>query len=393
MLQRPTEAENLAHDPYMLQRQTQAKHDLLRHYLIRWARVLSYAGHTRLMFIDGFSFAGMYTSDEDGGSGGPGSPLIALQAFTGEDPPAAKGLFLFVDQNPSYTTELQRNIDAWPHKRSTDQWKCRAGDFADEVLPAVDTLEKQAAEARGHGAGSPAWTQTIIPAFFFVDPYGVAGFPMSLLGRVLRLPRTEVFINLMWVRTALNLHNPVAQDAELFTRMFGSDRWRDLLTLRGEELRRAFLDLYLERLRAPDGANARIVRSFEMCGSDGAVVYWMVFCTNHARGWEKMKDAMWKVDPGGRFQYKDTTHRDQPVLFEPQPQGFRLRRLLEQRYQAQAGIQVADALSFVVAETPFRAAHLRPVLKEMEREGKLTVRRPSGARAGTFTEEALLDFP
>ncbi len=107
----------MAVDPYCLQRQTMAKHDLLRHYLPVWARVLAQAGHDKLMYVDGFSFTGRYTSDEDGGPGGPGSPLIALECFATQEALTAKGLFLFVEEKQQYLNELEQNVLPLPQNR------------------------------------------------------------------------------------------------------------------------------------------------------------------------------------------------------------------------------------------------------------------------------------
>lgn len=374
----------MAQDPYRLQRQTQAKHELLGHYLARWARVLSHEGHRDLMYIDGFSFAGMYTSDEDGGPGGPGSPLIALAAFTGDPPVAARGNFLFVEKDKRYAAELEVNIAAWPTKRQGDRWTVRTGAFVDAVQRTLTFLEAGAKEAQRFNRGSTSWVDKVVPSFAFIDPYGVVGFPMSVVARLLAQPRSEAFINLMWVRTAANLQNPAVQDAEAFTEMLGSGEWRALLTLREEELRRAFHDLYLARLRAKEGGNVQYVRSFEMCGRDGAVVYWMVFCTNSVRGLQKMKEAMWKVDPAGRFRYRDTTAREQLVMFGAVDQVAGLRHVLVDRFGGQGEVDIDDVDRYVIVDTPFLPSHIKAHLRALEKEGLLSASRKPGGRAGTF---------
>lgn len=390
----------MAHDPYCLQRQTMAKHDLLRNYLPVWARVLSQAGHANLMYIDGFSFTGRYTSDEDGGPGGPGSPLIALKCFMGEQEPTARGLFLFVEEKRRFVEELERNIDEWPHKRERDRIQCRCGRFDEQVLTAITTLENRAAEANARnlrpGQRGAPWEKMIIPAFVFIDPYGPTGFPMELVRRILSLPRTEVFINLMWVRTAFNLKHPDLQEKGVFTRVFGTDEWRDLVHLEGENLARAYLDLYMRQLRAPGSGSARIVRHFEMCGSDGALAYWMVFGTNSSYGWEKMKKSMWSVDPGGGFTYRDTTAAGQGVLFEPTPDLRHLRRLLLDRFGGGPAVDIAAVEEFVLMDTPFMPkGHLkRKTLAPMEAEGLVTVQPADGVqrRRGTFPRGSILTF-
>ncbi len=383
-------------DSYCLQRQTKAKHDLLKNYLPAWSRVLSEAGHPKLLYVDGFSFTGQYTSDEDGGEGGPGSPLIALKCFTGDGEPSACGQFVFVEESPSYVEELKGNIDRWPHRRSKDSVQCLCGRFEDEILPTLSELEQCNDEAcRGkYPVGSQAWMDLIVPAFVFIDPYGATGFPMELVRRILALPRTEVFINLMWVRTAFNLKNPDHQAKGVFTKVFGNDEWKHIAALSGDDLRRAYLELYMKRLRAPDGAGASIVRHFEMRSSDGKFAYWMVFATNNRVGWRKMKEAMWGVDPGGGFAYYDTTASGQEVLFEKTPNLLLLRRMLGERFGRRADVPFAEIEEFVLMDTPYLPnRHLkRGTLVPMEKEGTISVKRPDGKRGGSFPQGCVVDF-
>jgi len=53
---------------------TQAKHELLRHYLGAWFPIMA-SRERRLVFIDGFAGPGIYEGGE------PGSPVIALRAL------------------------------------------------------------------------------------------------------------------------------------------------------------------------------------------------------------------------------------------------------------------------------------------------------------------------
>jgi hypothetical protein len=207
---------------------------------------------------------------------------------------------------------------------------------------------------------------------------------MSVLARLLALPRSEAFINLMWVRTAANLQNPAVQDPESFTAVLGSEDWRNLLHLREDDLRRGFHDLYVARLRASDGGNVRFVRSFEMCGREGAVVYWMVFCTSSERGLEKMKEAMWKVDPGGRFRYRDTTSRDQLVMFGAIEQVAGLRNLMVENFGGAGLVSIEEVNRYVIVSTPFLPSHVKAHLRELERDGLLVALRKPDGRMGTF---------
>jgi hypothetical protein len=45
------------------------------------------------------------------------------------------------------------------------------------------------------------------------------------------------------------------------------------------------------------------------------VDYYLFYGASHLKGLEKMKEAMWKVDPSGRFQFSDATDPAQMTLF------------------------------------------------------------------------------
>jgi len=151
------------------------------------------------------------------------------------------------------------------------------------------------------------------------------------------------------------------------------------------ERRQRIHDLYQQQL-LQDG-NARFVRSFEMRNKQGVTDYFLFFATNNSKGLEKMKDAMWKVDPAGMYVFSDATVRDRPVLLDVQPDFARLRREIRARFAGQT-VGVEDVERLVVEETAFRASHYKTqVLAPMERSrpSKLGVFSSTvGRRRGTF---------
>jgi three-Cys-motif partner protein len=58
-----------------LEDHTRGKHEVLREYLKAWLPILG-TTHGRVVFFDGFAGPGEYTGGE------PGSPVIAIEAFT-----------------------------------------------------------------------------------------------------------------------------------------------------------------------------------------------------------------------------------------------------------------------------------------------------------------------
>jgi hypothetical protein len=150
-------------------------------------------------------------------------------------------------------------------------------------------------------------------------------------------------------------------------------------------------DLYRDQLRL--AAGAKYVRSFEMRNERNVIDYFLYFASNNLLGLKKMKEAMWRVDPGGGFTFSDATNFDQTVLFQPEPDRQALRRLITMRFGSSRA-RIIQVENFVVEDTPFNANHYLKVLKAMEADNDLTyLNAPTGRRRGTFADkEALIEF-
>jgi hypothetical protein len=48
----------------------------------------------------------------------------------------------------------------------------------------------------------------------------------------------------------------------------------------------------------------------------GGPLYWLIFSTNHLRGLEEMKKAMWSVDKNGGFKFSDEDSPSQLRLLD-----------------------------------------------------------------------------
>ena len=60
------------------------------------------------------------------------------------------------------------------------------------------------------------------------------------------------------------------------------------------------------------------VQSFAMINNTGNIGYYLFHGTRHWKGVKLMKDAMWKIDPGGGFTFSDRM-AGQDVFFTPEP--------------------------------------------------------------------------
>jgi hypothetical protein len=107
-----------------------------------------------------------------------------------------------------------------------------------------------------------------------------------------------------------------------------------------------------------------------------------------------MKEAMWKADLRGEFQFSDYTDSSkQSNLFPDEPDYPRLRELIVNHYSGKR-VSIDELGDWVVSETPFRRTHFkRQILASMEVEGVLIVTSPkAGRKKGTFGDGTVLQF-
>jgi len=347
---------------------TGAKLLLLQAYLSAWFPILSNNAPSRVFYIDGFAGPGRYTGGEDG------SPIVALKALGNRGNLARTTFeFHFVERRRRQAQALRANVeelklarqiphnaDIHIHEKSTF-----AEAFANVIAPRLSRF--------------PA-----APAFALVDPFGWTGLPMAVMHQLMRRPRTEVLINFMFEEINRFLNHP--DQPRNFDELFGAGEWRKGYYLSGPARRDYLHDFYQRQLLH----TARYVRSFEMENERGASDYFLFFSTNSLLGLKKMKEAMWRVDPGGGRKFSDMTNPHQLVLLQPEPDRKLLRRQIVEHFKAKR-VCVSDIEEFVLERTAFHAGHYKKVLAELEDAGQITaISPPQARRKGTFPQPAML---
>ncbi|MGZ3100141.1 three-Cys-motif partner protein TcmP [Streptomyces sp. H72] len=347
---------------------TKAKHDLLKHYLGGWFPVLSsYNG--RILFLDGFAGPGRYQSGE------PGSPLIALETLLNHSHFSnmkCEFLFFFCeakrDRYESLTEQVAGFKEAnqpWPENVKVQLIHSEFSETATSLIEYLRTQKKRLA-----------------PTFAFVDPFGFSGLPMQLLADLLSFASCELFVNYMVdhvnrFATAGNVDHHLDD-------LFGTSEYKNVGATAGQSRQQFLHDLYERQLS--EVCKFRFVQSFAMINKTGHIAYYLFHGTRDVKGVELMKDAMWKVDPGGGFQFSDRLAGQDVLFTESAVDTEPLRQALLERYKGKR-VSIAALEQFTLINTPYRKTHLRkPVLTPLERAGAIQVERPgrSGFPSGTW---------
>lgn len=134
------------------------------------------------------------------------------------------------------------------------------------------------------------------PSFWFIDPFGFGGTPLSTVRAIPDRPRSEVFITFMARDVNRFLESPnhrvaiaelVGLDGESLDRATG---W----VLESSRRVQALKDLYQQQLVETGGA--RYVWTFRVASSGAEdTVYYLIHGSNHIKAFREMKDATHQV--------------------------------------------------------------------------------------------------
>ena len=353
-----------------LEDHTVGKHRVLQHYLDAWLPIMM-SSNERILFIDAFAGPGEYKRGEKG------SPVIALEAFlshSNRNLMTGDLSFVFIEKDPPRAQHLKRVIDGFQGRLpAQSQVEVFQGTFTNELTNALDAINLQ--------------NKTLAPAFVMVDPFGVSDTPMSLIRRILENQKSEVYISFMY--EYINRFKRSSEFSDPLDELFGCREWRDGIDEEDPEKRKSFFyGLYKNQLEA---SGAKYVLHFELYEGK-RLKYALFFATNHHRGCDKMKQAMWKVAPFGDFQFRSGL-KDQLLLgpgivdFSPLKDGLLNEFGLDQ------WVTVEDVEQFLSSDrTEFHTGQYKQVLREMEDKGEINVDQDSRYKKGSFPDGTRLMF-
>lgn len=340
---------------------TAAKHGIYKGYLARWFPILlSDKGYPSVTYAEGFAGPGVYKD------GSPGSPVISLQtlATTPELQDSTKVTrFVFIDDDKRCTDQLRRElIKHFPQRPRPSH-----------LMPVQihnDTCE-DAFESSLDAVG--AWHQPILAVF---DSWGNAPIPYLLMRRLAQNPSTEVIVTF----APQHFIRFVGQLTPKVDAVFGHRRdWREVDSIEGGDAKRMFLlNEYRTMLR---DAGFQYLLDFELVTRKGESLY-LIFGTNHRRGLEKMKEAVWSVDWLYGIGFRDPRDMGQQALFElTDPILEPLERLISSHLTTPGPVRVEALRNFALFSTVYREQHVIPALNNLRCKRLITCDRSRIGRA------------
>lgn len=335
---------------------TGAKHRLLVGYLHAWFPIIA-SRSKAINVIDGFAGPGRYEGGE------AGSPLLMIDAFVSHKNKtpameAAEVYFDFIEERHDRVAYLQDELSKLALPPNVHLEPVHEGSF-DTVMG--DILD-----------GIPP-TSGLAPTFAFIDPFGYTGFGLQLSSRILQFRKCEVLIYVPWPYIARFISEASIEPA--LDSLFGDSSWKTARVEKGKSAERILHGLFLERVKR--AAGFAVPFEVDAARGRGWAGYTLYFGTSSVLGLEKMKQAMWKVDPvaGSGFAY--AANPDQLMLFSATPDLGLLETLLHDHFGTRR-FTIEQAERHTSIETPFAAeSHLKTkTLAVAERAGRLEASHP-----------------
>ncbi len=349
---------------------TEGKHLVLGHYLEAWFPILGMGDRNgRILFIDGFAGPGEYEGGEEG------SPVVAMRVLakhSAREMINSEVVFVFIEKESDRAQYLEGLVDQWgprlPESAKVQVWRGKFESLMTEVFDQLDEQEKRMA-----------------PALVMMDPFGIKGIPIDVIRRILANDRCEVYVTFMW--EAINRHISPPEFEGDMTKLFGSEEWRDGISLTGRERNHFLHDLYRRQLKS---AGARQVVHFHLF-KGRRLKYSVFFGTGHRLGADRMKKAIWKADPTGDYSFRGG-ERDQMSLLDPDYEP--LQKALRERFKSAGWVSIEDVEEFVRSDaTIYHAGQVKSeALKPMEQTGRIEVDHQTRRRRYTYPNGCRINF-
>jgi three-Cys-motif partner protein len=338
---------------------TRAKHQLLRRYLQAWFPILL-SSYDTVTYAEGFAGPGVYTGGE------PGSPVIACQEVSRvlHTAPTKNAQLVLVEADCRRLERLKHQISVAGGAAQQLEVTYSEGECADKLLPTLDAV--------GAFAG---------PIFAFLDSFGNPNIPFQILEAVASHNAGEILLTFRPQHLIRFGEDPEHQaDGD---RAFGGTHWRSVHDQPPQRKAGHLLDAY--RRVTLRKAGFEFTLAFEMLDERNNKLY-LIFGTRHRRGVEKMKEAMWNVDPHHGVRYRDPADPDQLALdIQPEPNTEPLRRaILHYIDSVDKGASVSELQDHILRETVFKPTQVLGVARRLIDAQELETQTPGRLSTRTF---------
>ena len=344
---------------------TSGKHQILSYYLPGWLPIMGIK-NGKIVIIDGMAGPGEYIDGEKG------SPLIMLDALINHH--YIKGIkadveYIFIEINTRRANNL-RKLVATRIDKIPSNCKIKILNSKISLYEELDRLERE--------------NIVMPPIFLLLDPDGVSDIPLSTLAKVLKNKKSEVMVNIMY--EFINRFGSTPEFTSKMDEIYGLSDWRQYFNNEYSTKQRinSLSNLYTSQLKS---IGAEYVLKFKIYDGNRHK-YTLFFATHNEEGCNKMKQAMWKVDPLGRYEYRGEDYYGAEQSYLLDNFSWELKQELHDVYDDQEIVRVDEIQKYMKSDrTSFHSSHWKSVLKQMELNGEIhVIEEPQGRRKGTYAK-------
>lgn len=336
---------------------TRVKHEILTKYMVGWVNILG--TYHNLNIFDCFAGRGIYTDNSEG------SPLkiikILVKLKNNRNRPTSANLFIIERDKRNYKKLIQEIENL---KQSEGPWSwLTINTYNDEFANVIKEI---------------ITSNSVSPAFFFIDPFGFKGIPISTIKKLLSNTKTEVFITFMVRDVNRFLASPPHQNS--IKELFGLQNIeKKLIEEPYSQLKKEQAILKLYRNQLYDIANVKFTFPFKVNADNKLqTTYYLIHCTNHPKGCELMKAIMYNSGTRGRFGYFGPAEGQLSLEYYTGVE--RLKEYLLTTFNKRK-LNFNELIIETLMETNFIRKHYRQAIKELEKEQKIVI-KGKGERGG-----------
>lgn len=367
--------------PWVIEEHTKVKHQLLKSYINPWMAILfsqqkRMGFPERLFYFDGFSGPGIYYEDNSESSTCLGSPLIVAEiANKYLDANSKREIILTCTDNHGGCVNMlnQKLTEMNKHEQ---RWKAYHAEFDTAINAILDLIEEDGLNTS--------------PMFFFIDPFGYSGFPLSTIERILKFPQAELFINFMIYDIIRFCEEK--QFEENMEALFGCKEFKKVSALNGEEKQSYLVNLYCKQLK--NVARAEFVMPFRINTpkQGNRPKYYLIHASKKFKALKVMKDTMAKISDSP-YSFVAIGISSQESLFE-NPDKVSLRERISKYCQDKYPdwIDYSEIEAWTYSNTNGISKTIKEALIALEKDNALNIKRKPRQRANTVTEGAKIVY-
>jgi len=361
--------------------QSLVKAEIISKYFWAWAKVIigtqkRYPDRSdgRVAYIDLFAGLGRYRS------GAKTTPVMVVEQAIQEPDLCERLVCVFNDKDGDNTSSLQTALAELP---GIEKMKFR---------PHVETGEVGEQVVRRFEAMS------LVPTFFFVDPFGYKGLSLRLVNSVLKDWGCDCVFFFNYNRINMGLGNAAVE--EHMDALFGKDRADSLRAKFKLQVKPAEREAFIleELTKAMKEMGGQFVLPFRFRNDElSRTTHHLIFVTKHFRGYDIMKGIMagyGSISDQGvtRLEYNPADART-PLLFNFYRPLDDLADMLLSDYQGRT-VGINELYEAHSVGKSYIAKNYREVLCHMEAAGKIRMEPPCPPRRkGTVAEHVRITFP